>query len=434
MNIPRNLRITRIGTLLFGAAALAACAEPSSTPAGSDATLDGPDRPVRLSTTDVVSVGALEGADWEIFSRVDAVAFDAVGNLYVYDPENHRVVVADPRGNHLRTLGREGDGPGELRSPAAMAVGRDGTVVIADLGSRSLVVYDDAGEFVREVPFEGEHGMPFGNLAMRSTGDLVTRGRGMVINLGAGPDEGPEEPDFVPIRAISPADGTETVLYEAWLPPAPEEQESETLEGGGGQRMMIVSRRVEAFRPGTHAAILPDGGLAVADSVDWSIDLLAPDGTPRGILRRPIAPRTVTDELRDAERERRIAELEERGSRLRMFGSGGGTPSGLAQQVQEMRRRQIDDMAFADQVPVLARVVADWDGHLWVERTGAMPGEDGPIDLVDADGTYYGTLGPGSFEIPSAFGPDGLAAWVETDEFDVQHVVVRRIAWPPDPT
>jgi hypothetical protein len=93
-------------------------------------------------------------------------------------------------------------------------------------------------------------------------------------------------------------------------------------------------------------------------------------------------------------------------------------------------------MAFADQVPVLARVVADWDGHLWVERTGAMPGEDGPIDLLDADadGTYYGTLGPGSFEIPSAFGPDGLAAWVETDEFDVQHVVVRRIAWPPDPT
>jgi hypothetical protein len=30
-------------------------------------------------------------------------------------------------------------------------------------------------------------------------------------------------------------------------------------------------------------------------------------------------------------------------------------------------------------------------------------------------------------EIPSAFGPDGLAAYVELDELDVPTVVVRRL-------
>jgi hypothetical protein len=35
----------------------------------------------------------------------------------------------------------------------------------------------------------------------------------------------------------------------------------------------------------------------------------------------------------------------------------------------------------------------------------------------------------GATEIPAAFGPDGLAAYVETDEFEVPVVVVRRL--PP---
>jgi hypothetical protein len=33
-------------------------------------------------------------------------------------------------------------------------------------------------------------------------------------------------------------------------------------------------------------------------------------------------------------------------------------------------------------------------------------------------------------EIPSAFGPDGLAAYVELDELDVPTVVVRRLREP----
>lgn len=417
----------RIGSLLSVAAVATACAESSSASAG--ASLEGSDVPVVLATTDVASVGALDGAEWETFAGIRDVAFDASGQLYIFDPDNYRVVVTDREGRHLRTLGREGDGPGELRQPSAMAVGREGTVVVADGASQAFVVYSASGAFVRQVPFAGEHGMPFGDLAMRPTGDLLTRGRGMVIRMGTQGAEEPAEPDFVPVRAISPVDGTETVLYEAWLAPEPEATDAETLEGEN-TTIVIRGRRLEAFRPATHVAILPDGGLAVADSVDWSLDILAPDGTPRDVLRRPIDPRPVTDEIRELERERRLTQLEEGGSRVRLFGSGGA-PAGIAEQIREMQRRQIETMAFADVVPVIYAVAADWDGRMWVRRTGEVPGEDGPIDLVGADGAYLGTLPAGSFEMPRAFGPDGLAAWIETDEFDVEHVVVRRIGWPP---
>ena len=52
---------------------------------------------------------------------------------------------------------------------------------------------------------------------------------------------------------------------------------------------------------------------------------------------------------------------------------------------------------------------------------------DGPIDLLTADGRYLGTLRADATSMPSAFGPDGLVAFVERDELDVPTVVVKRL-------
>ena len=52
--------------------------------------------------------------------------------------------------------------------------------------------------------------------------------------------------------------------------------------------------------------------------------------------------------------------------------------------------------------------------------------EDGPIDELTADGEYLRTYRAGATKMPDAFGPDGLMAFVELDEYDVASVVVRR--------
>ena len=85
-------------------------------------------------------------------------------------------------------------------------------------------------------------------------------------------------------------------------------------------------------------------------------------------------------------------------------------------------------MQFHPEVPVVAAVRVTWEGTLWIERS-MEPGatEPGPIDVIGSGGRYVGTLPAGQLEMPDAFGPDGLVAFIETDEFDVPVITVRRL-------
>lgn len=128
-----------------------------------------------------------------------------------------------------------------------------------------------------------------------------------------------------------------------------------------------------------------------------------------------------------AERERR---LEEEGGR--QFTQRGGDPPpqvrAMIDRFREAQRAGVENMQFHAEVPVIAAVRVTWDGSLWVERS-TEPGTSGPgaIDVLALDGRYVGTLAAGQLEMPDAFGPDGLAAFVETDEFDVPVITVRRL-------
>ena len=53
--------------------------------------------------------------------------------------------------------------------------------------------------------------------------------------------------------------------------------------------------------------------------------------------------------------------------------------------------------------------------------------EPGPIDVIGSGGRYVGTFPAGQLKMPDAFGPDGLVAFIETDEFDVPVIAVRRL-------
>ncbi|MDE0898365.1 MAG: hypothetical protein OSA81_05045 [Longimicrobiales bacterium] len=109
--------------------------------------------------------------------------------------------------------------------------------------------------------------------------------------------------------------------------------------------------------------------------------------------------------------------------RVQMITAG---PGGGRQQVSQDGIKQ---MTFYPELPVLMAVDASWSGKIWVQRRGKEPTEEGPIDILTPAGQYVGTFPMGATEIPAAFGPDGLAAYVETDDFEVPVGVVRRL--PP---
>ncbi|WP_420449809.1 hypothetical protein [Candidatus Palauibacter sp.] len=51
----------------------------------------------------------------------------------------------------------------------------------------------------------------------------------------------------------------------------------------------------------------------------------------------------------------------------------------------------------------------------------AMPGWKREV------GRYLGSYRTGATQLPDAFGPEGLAAFIERDELDVQTVIVKRL-------
>ena len=71
--------------------------------------------------------GGLDDED-TIFGIINRALSDAAGNIYLLDSQLSEVKVFGPDGQLSELLGREGDGPGEFRGPADMALLPDGTL------------------------------------------------------------------------------------------------------------------------------------------------------------------------------------------------------------------------------------------------------------------------------------------------------------------
>ena len=430
-----NVRNAALAVLSLSIAAQTGCGADTGVAASSG--LDAPDRPAAIGFDSLFTVGAIDGEPWETFGAVTQVAFDGAGTLYVFDPQNSRITVVGLDGELVREVGKKGAGPGEFQQPLRMAVAPDGTIAVADLGVAGVTLFDPQGEFIRSVRLDPENGLPATTLIMHPTERaIVTQGRGLVLRAGRPrPDGEPAQPTSVPIRKISLPAAEEVVVYDAWLAPQPE-RDAERIEGsgGGGGRVSIQFRADVAFQPPVHLGMLMDGRYLVADSSTYTIDVLAPDGTIQQTLRRPIEPTVVNDAIKEKEKARRRVALEERSAsgppRIVAFGGGaGGAQLGgdMARQFLDAQRNQIESLLFADVIPVIAGIGVEWSGRLWVERSPAELGENGPIDLIDTDGNYHGTIQPDGPRIPAAFGPDGLVAYIEKDEYDVPTVRVMRL-------
>jgi len=85
------------------------------------------------------------------FGVVSRVMADDAGNVYLLDSQLSEVQVFSPTGEYLRTLSREGDGPGEVRNPNDMIFMPDGTLGLVQQFPGKIIKVDlegnPAGEF-----------------------------------------------------------------------------------------------------------------------------------------------------------------------------------------------------------------------------------------------------------------------------------------------
>ena len=98
----------------------------------------------RLPTVvEELRIGSVLG-DCDVFGDVISLAVDDVGSIYVADLQANAIRVFSPQGECLRTLGREGSGPGEFAMLAGIAWSSHSLWAIDALAHR-LTVFDSAG-------------------------------------------------------------------------------------------------------------------------------------------------------------------------------------------------------------------------------------------------------------------------------------------------
>lgn len=437
---PDRANFVRLAALPAAAAALAlaasACGGPGNDNSGGAAGgLDGPDFMLSPVTEDVYTVGAFDGEEWETFGRVESVAFDSKGNLHILDEGANHVVVVDPEGALLRTVGKAGGGPGELQSPVVLALLSDDRLAVFDFGRPGAFdVFGPDGVFVESVTIDMTSGMlPSSTLLPLPDDRLLAVGSMRMRMAGAGAPSGDADDmsDFFgngrPVDVFS-LDGTPPqVIYHAWNLPPTEVSDAETMESDGGPTLVMRMGQMRAFEPGLHVGVLSDGRFALADSVGYRVKLVTTEGTVDGLVERPIQPVPVTPAAEEAERARRVAQLEDGSSAVRIRGVGPLGSMNLPD-MSEMMKRQIEEMTFAAEVPVIDDLAVDREDRIWVARTPAEGFGAGPIDIVTPAGEYVGTVSADGLRIPAAFGPDGLMAYIEADELGVQTVRVVRLA------
>ena len=408
----------------------------TAVPAGAQEVIELPAEDRRLEPVfeEVYRVGSLSGEDWEQFGNLRMVGFDGAGQLYIYifDSQDDRIFVVSPNGEFVRAFGRQGDGPGEFRSPDGLAVMRDGRVAIADIGHLAYHLFDARGEFERRIRMPSEPGeLRLTELLPDPGGQAVfsvVGGQALGFVVGGSVRTTPHTTRPVERVMLTAEVAAKDTVAEGWLP------DGDPNSPPIGDPMGLPPQKT--FGPLMLAGVLPDGSVAFSDSTAYVVKIARPGVGLWRILKRPLQPIPVTNRVIEAEKQRRLEDLEAQSGNA---GGGGIVLNGVRESSQSSRRRaleRIEALEFFEEVSIIRNLKTGWDGEIWVQRHGEDPADRyGPVDVLDMDGRYLGTIPAGRIRLQTpvrpvglaAFGPDGLAAFIERDEMDVKSVVVKRL-------
>ena len=81
------------------------------------------------------------------FVSVRAVDADARGQILVLDRRTQDIRMFAPDGRLVRTIGRVGSGPGEMRNAEGMVIASDGRIWVRDAANARFTVFEPNGDF-----------------------------------------------------------------------------------------------------------------------------------------------------------------------------------------------------------------------------------------------------------------------------------------------
>ena len=339
-----------------------------------------PDTPLDWTFMATLTLGGEEEGPESFYSVSErTVGVDAAGRIYVLDADGHRLLVFAGDGTHVRTLGREGKGPGEISWPFELTVKPDGTALIDDIGRGTVHGFDSEG-------------MP-----LDTNEEVVPNNRRIWGRDGYYSSISTIEEDRMLYRFLRVVDADTTELARLSLPSTGVVE----LESCG----MVLSGMPPLFSSNIVWNAWHDRAVARVGTA-YQVDIFDA-GKHVARYRRSIDPVKANRDLA----------ARELGDGMRMMTSAGARECSTEE--------VIDERGFAGLVPAIRAVRVGPDGRIWISRGGPRP-EPTPTDVLAADGTYIGTL-PADAPFPMGFLPDGRVLASERDELDVVRLVVYQI-------
>ena len=93
------------------------------------------------------------------FERLVNLAFDADSNIYVSDYRSNNIKMFKSSGKFVKTLGREGQGPGEFQGPYYMSISKD-RMAVWELRNRRISILKLDGELTKHLQISINEGRP----------------------------------------------------------------------------------------------------------------------------------------------------------------------------------------------------------------------------------------------------------------------------------
>ena len=297
----------------------------------------------------LVETGRLVASDSgeEAIVNPAGIAVDPAGRLYVEDRAPPGIKVFDRSGAYIRTIGREGDGPGEYSSPI-MAI-HDAHLIVQDPNLARLTIYDTSGALLKSWPSACCH---YRSIAVDGEGRIMV----------AAPSE--TRPEFSAAFLRFTVDGQ--AIDTVWVPKGGEQGFWEVEIRGGRMRMGIP------YSPTDLEAFTPDGMLAHAWSADYRYAIIRPPHDTVRIVSKAWTP----VERPESQRRARFDEI-------------------VKHQTRQLGAEAVARHFHFEDIPATAMPMSGLDidpaGYAWVS---AFTGDTvhNAYDVFDSEGVFLGRV------------------------------------------
>lgn len=98
-----------------------------------------------------LAIGKAEGPEEYLLTHIWGFTVDDEENIYIMDSKPFRIKVFDKDGKYLRSIGREGQGPGEFRIPENIQFTHQKEIMVNDSGKGGLIFFSVDGQLLREI-------------------------------------------------------------------------------------------------------------------------------------------------------------------------------------------------------------------------------------------------------------------------------------------